>query len=90
MYIWFPYNILEFSKCQYNNSLPKVHTHMISYSFPGALNQRFFKSAEWKIRSMFLLTILYLNYCQFRSAKKSQRQRKGSYADVDVQWANRG
>ena len=25
----------DLSECQYNTPLPKVHTHMISYSFPN-------------------------------------------------------
>ena len=90
MYIWFPYTIPCLFGCQYNIPLPKIHTYMISYEFPNALNQLFYKSEEWKIRSMFLLSILYLNYCQFRSAKKPHRRKNGSYADADVQWTNRG
>ena len=35
MYLWFPYKILKLFECQYNIPLPKVHTHMISYSFPN-------------------------------------------------------
>jgi hypothetical protein len=40
MYIWFPYKTSDLSDCQYIAPFPKVYTHMISYSFPNAANQR--------------------------------------------------
>ncbi len=39
MFIWFPYKTPDLFEPQYNTPLPKVHTHMTSYSFPNAAVQ---------------------------------------------------
>ena len=39
MYIWFPYKTLDLPESQYNTTLPKVLTHIISYSFPNVAFQ---------------------------------------------------
>ena len=43
MYIGSPYKTPDLSEPQYNTPLPKVYTHMISYSFPNVCLRRAFR-----------------------------------------------